>query len=184
MIKFILIFFVLLHASLALAYEHEFVVTDIVSDDSLQIQRLDKQIPLLAGDVLAIYSHQSKEIIGYARVTSITDNSDLFIATIVTHNKNGIVRPENYLKKLDLTKIDNDIPGRYDLAYRDESKVAAKYRPLVYAGLTQGMTASNLRKKEFLLGPSILSYGLTSGTQFDVNLASSIFGVVNLGVKN
>lgn len=166
------------------AYEHEFVVTDIVSDKSIQIQRLDKQISLSPGDILAIYSHQSKEVLGYARVTSVTDNSDLFIVMVETHNKNGIIRPENYLKKLDLTKLDNDIPARYDLSYRDENKVAAKYRSLVYAGLVQGMTASNLYRKEFLLGPSILSYGLTSGTQLDVNLASTIFGVANLAVKS
>lgn len=183
MIKFIFAFFILVSANV-FAYEHEFVVTDIVSDETVQIQRLDKQIPLSPGDILAIYSHQTKQVLGYARIISITDNSDLFMAIIETHNKNGIIRPENYLKKLDLTKGNNDIPARYDLLYREENKVAAKYRSLVYAGLVQGMTASNLYKKEFLIGPSILSYGVTSGTQLDINLASTIFGVTNLAVKN
>lgn len=168
----------------ALAYVHEFSITDIVSDQSIQIERLDKQIPINLGDILLVYSHQTNEVLGYARIASVTDNPNLFIAYIETHNKNGIIRPDNYLKKLDLTKIDNDIPARFDLAYRDESNVAAKYRPLVYAGLIQGMTASNLTRKEVLLGPSILAYGVTSRTQVNVNLASSIFGVVNLGVKN
>jgi hypothetical protein len=166
------------------AYDHEFVITDLVSDNSIQIQRLNKLINLLPGDILAIYSHETKEVLGYARVSSVTDNSDLFMATVETHNKNGIVRIENYLKKLDLTKPDNDIPARYDLAYKDESKAAAKYRPLVYAGLVQGMTASNLFKNEFIIGPSILSYGVTSSTQLNVNLASSIFNVLNLSAKN
>lgn len=166
------------------AYEHEFAVTDIVSDLSIQIERLDQQIPVHIGDLLVIYSHQTKEALGYARVISITDNPNLFIAYVETHNKSGLIRPENYLKKLDLTKTDNDMPARYDLTYRDEKSVAAKYRPLVYAGLVQGMTASNLAKKEILLGPSIFSYGLTNNTQANISLASSIFGVANLGIKN
>ncbi len=182
--RFFLFILLFVFSSKIFSYEHEFVVTDIVSDQSVQIQRLDKQVSLLPGDILAIYSHETKNILGYARVISITDNSDLFIATIETHNKNGIIRPENYLKKLDLTKIDNDIPARYDLTYKDEHKAAAKYRPLVYAGLIQGMTASNLSRKEFLLGPSIFSYGITSTFQANINLASTIFGVANLGIKN
>ncbi|MBC7538977.1 MAG: hypothetical protein H7281_09155 [Bacteriovorax sp.] len=173
-----------IYATLVFAYEREFIVTDIISDQSLQIQRIDKQIEVAPGDILAIYSHQTKLVLGYARVASITDSSDFFIAIIETHNKNGLIRPENYLRKLDLTKINNDIPARYDLTYRAESNVAAKYRPLVYAGLVQGMTASNLNKKEWILGPSVLAYGLTSRTQLDINLASAIFGVANLAVKN
>lgn len=182
--RFLLSVLLLIVSAKSFSYEHEFIVTDIVSDHTIQIQRIDKQVVLSPGDILAIYSHESKNVLGYARVTSITDNSDLFIAVIETHNKSGIIRPENYLKKLDFTKIDNDIPARYDLSYKEEHKAAAKYRPLVYAGLVQGMTASNLTKKEILLGPSILAYGLTSGFQVNVNLASSIFGVANLGVKN
>ncbi|MDO9183817.1 MAG: hypothetical protein Q7U04_15490 [Bacteriovorax sp.] len=182
--KIFLASFLFFYASLLWAYEREFVITDIVSDQNLQIQRLDKQIEVLPGDILVIYSHQTKEVLGYARVDSITDNSEFFIATIETHNKNGLVRVENYLKKLDLTKVRSDIPARYDLTYKAESSVAAKYRPLVYAGLIQGMTASNLSKKEWILGPSILAYGLTSGTQFDINLVSGVFGVANFAIKN
>lgn len=174
----------IISASVVSAYEHQFSVTDIVSDQSIQIERLDRQIPVALGDLLVVYSHQSKEVLGFARIISITDNPDLFIAMIETHNKNGMIRPENYLKKVDLTKSNNDIPARYDLTYREESHAAAKYRPLVYAGLVQGMTASNLTKKEIIVGPSILAYGVTSGTQININLASTLFGVANLGIKN
>ena len=182
--KVLIVILVLLFSHIALAYDHEFVVTDIVSDQTIQIQRLDVQIPLAPGDILAIISHETNEVLGYARVSSIIDNSDLFIATIQTHNKSGLIRVENYLRKLDLTKTDNDVPARYDLLYKEDKKAAARYKPLVYAGLVQGMTAANLNKKEFLLGPSIVAYGLTSHTQFDVGLASAIFGVPNLSVKN
>jgi hypothetical protein len=178
------LFFILMFCSRLFAYEHEFVVTDVASDESIQIQRLDKQIQLFPGDVLAVFSHETKKVLGYARVDSITDHSDLFIAIVETHNKNGIIRAENYLKKLDLTKTANDIPARYDLIYKEGSKTAAKYRPLVYAGLIHGMTAASLSKKEFLVGPSILAYGITSNVQIDLNLASTLFGVTNIGLKN
>lgn len=184
LISFLVFFCILISPHALFAYEHQFTVTDIVGDQSIQIQRLDKQIPIALGDILVIYSHQTKQVLGYSRIISLTDNPNLFIANVETHNKNGIIRQDNYLKKLDLTKIDNDIPARYDLTYRDESSVSAKYRPLVYAGLVQGMTASNLSKKEIILGPSVFSYGVTSKTQLNVNLASSILGVANIGVKN
>lgn len=168
----------------AFCYDHELVITDLVSDRTIQIQRLDKQLEILPGDVLAIFSHESNKILGYSRVVSITDNSDLFIATVETHNKSGIIRPENYLKKIDFKKMNKEIPARYDLAYRDEMNALAMYRPLVYAGLVQGMTASNLQKKEIIVGPSIFAYGITSNTQLNIGLASSLFGVANAGVKN
>jgi hypothetical protein len=182
--KLLIAFFLLIFVSGANAYDHEFVVTDIVGDGGIQIQRLDKQVELQPGDILAIYSHDTNNVLGYARVSGITDNSDLFIATVETHDKNGIIRPENYLRKLDLTNVRNDFPARYDLTYKDEHKAAAKYRPLVYAGAVQGMTAANLNKKEFLAGPSIFAYGFTNWLQVDVNLASTLFGVTNFSVKN
>lgn len=183
-LKFLLSIVIASFTSCLWAYENQFFITDIVSDQTIQIQRLDRQITIALGDILVIYSHQTKEVLGYARISTITDNPNLFIANIETHNKTGMIRPENFLKKLDLTKTNNDIPARYDLTYREDSKVAAKYKPLVYAGLVQGMTASNLNSKEFIAGPSILAYGLTKKTQLDVSLLSSIFGVANLGVKN
>lgn len=184
MMKLSIAFYLFIFNFVAFGYEHEFVVTDVVGDSGIQIQRLDKQVELRPGDILAIYSHESQQVLGYARVSGITDNSDLFIAAVETHNKSGIVRPENYLRKIDLTKLRNDIPARYDLTYKDENKAAAKYRPLVYAGVVQGMTAANLNKKEFLAGPSILSYGVTNWLQVDVNLASTLFGVTNFAIKN
>lgn len=183
MMKLFLAFFFLFSLRV-FGYEREFIVTGIVGDGTIQLQRLDKQLELHPGDVLAIYSHESNEVIGYARVSGLTENSDLFIANVQTHNKSALIRPDNYLRKLDLTKVRNDFPARYDLAYKNDNKVAAKYKPLAYAGAVQGMTATNLNKKEFLAGPSILSYGLTSWMQVDVNLASTLFGVTNFAIKN
>ncbi len=96
-----------------------------------------------------------------------------------------MIRPENYLRKADLSSAKNeDFPARHDLFIHNDKKVAAKYRPLVYTGLAQGFTASNLTKNEYLAGPSILSYGVSSQFQVNTNLISTMFKVLNVSLKN
>lgn len=156
-----------------------------MTDDVIRAEKLDPNIEIFPGDILLIYSHQSNSILGYARV-EVTDLEPGFItATVQTHNKSGMIRVENYLKKVDLTKTKNtDMPARFDLIYRENRKAAAKYKPLVYTGLSQGFTASNLLKKEWLAGPSILAYGITSRWQVNTNLISTMFKILNVSFKN
>lgn len=183
--KFILVFLFMVVGPVAFSYEKEFVITDIMNDDVIRVQKLDMGIELSSGDILLVYSHTSKSILGYARVEVIDPDQEFFTATIKTHNKSGLIRPENFLKKVDLTKTKNkDMPARFDLLYKENRKAAARYRPLVYAGLAQGFTASNLIKKEFLAGPSVLGYGLTSSTQLNTNLISTMFKILNVSIKN
>jgi hypothetical protein len=182
--KFVLACVFLLFSLDAFSYEKEFVITDILNDDVIKVQKLDMNIDVTTGDLLLIYSHTSKSILGYARVEVVDPEKEYFTATIQTHNKSGMIRPENYLTKVDLTKTkNNDMPARLDLLYKDNRKAAAKYRPLVYGGLAQGFTAANLTKKEFLAGPSMLGYGITSRWQVNTNLISTMFQVFNVSVK-
>ena len=182
--KFALALSFLMISITAFSYEKEFVITEIMNDNVIKVERLDSNIAVTAGDILLVYSHQSKNILGYARV-EITDlESGFFTATIQTHNKSGLIRVENYLKRVDLSKVKNDeMPARFDLVYRDSKKAAAKYKPLVYTGLAQGFTASNLIKGEWLAGPSILSYGISSNWQVNTNLISTMFKVLNTSFK-
>lgn len=39
-------------------------------------------------------------------------------------------------------------------------------------------------KKEYLVGPSILGYGITSSTQVNTNLISTMFKILNVSIKN
>lgn len=183
--KIVLALILLTFSTLVLSYEKEFVITQIMNDDIIKVQKLDMNVDVLPGDILLIYSHSSKSILGYARVEVIEPDQEYFTASIQTHNKSGMIRPENFLKKVDLTKTKNeDMPARLDLLYKENRKAAAKYRPLVYGGLAQGFTAANLNKKEFLLGPSILGYGITSRTQVNTNLISNMFKILNVSIKN
>lgn len=183
--KFILALSFLLLTNIAFSYEKEFVITEILSDDVIKVQKLDPAIEIAVGDILLVYSHQTKSILGYARVEVTELGPGYFTATIQTHNKSGLIRVENYLKKVDLTKSNNqDMPASFDLIYRENRRAAAKYRPLVYTGLAQGFTAANLIKEEWLAGPSILSYGITSKWQVNTNLISTMFKIFNTSFKN
>lgn len=183
--KFILALSFFLINTLAYSYEKEFVITEIMSDDVIKVEKLDPNIEVAAGDILLIYSHTSKSILGYARVEVTDLEPGYFTATIETHNKSGLVRIENFLKKVDLTKTKNDdMPARFDLIYRENRQAASKYKPLVYTGLAQGFTASNLIKKEWLAGPSILAYGISSRWQVHTNLISTMFKIFNFSFKN
>lgn len=183
--KIILTCLLIIYSALSFAYEKELVITDILDDEVIKVQKLDSHVSVEPGDLLLIYSHTSKSILGYARVEVALSDEDYFTATILTHNKSGIIRPENYLRKVDLSTTKNeDLPAKLDLVYRENRKVAAKYRPMVYAGLAQGFTAANLMKKEFLAGPSMLGYGVTSNWQLNTNLISTMFKIVNISTKN
>jgi hypothetical protein len=183
MIKKILVILNILFCLNVFAYEKQFVITSILTDENINVQRLDKNISVKFGDLLAIYSHETNTVLGYAKVLSVADESDLIVARVETHDKNGLIRIENYLKKIDLQSAKTDIPARFDLTIKTDQSVAAKYRPLVYTGLVNGMTASNLIKGEVLAGPSILGYGLNSSFQVSTNLISSMFKIMNGSIK-
>lgn len=165
------------------AYEKQFVITSILTDENINVQRLDRNIEVKFGDLLVIYSHESGMALGYAKVLTVNEDSEFFVAKVETHDKNGLIRTENYLRKVDLNDPKSDIPSRYDLSIKTDGKVAAKFRPLVYTGLANGMTAANLNKNEKLAGPSILAYGLNSWLQVHTNLISTMFKIINLGIK-
>lgn len=183
--KFILALSFFTFSPFLCAYEKEFVITQILSDEVIKIEKLDPNIEIESGDILLIYSHESKTVLGYARAELVNLGESSFTATIETHNKSGIIRPENFLRKADLTSSSNEnFPARHDLFYHNEKKVSSKYRPLVYTGIAQGFTASNLVKNEYLVGPSMLSYGITSRFQVNTNLISIMFNIPNLSLKN
>ena len=183
--KTILTFIFFFYTCLAFSYEKEFVLSEILNDQVIKIEKLDPNLSIESGDLLLIYSHESKNVIGFARAEIVNKGDKYFTATIETHNKSSLIRPENFLRKADLSTVKNEgFEARNDLLYHYDRKVAAKYRPLVYTGLAQGFTASNLVKNEYLVGPSVLSYGLTSQFQINTNLISNMFKILNLSLKN
>lgn len=180
------IFFViiLLFSFDVFSYEKQFIIKEILSDEVIKIERLDNSLEVTPGDLFMIISHESKNILGYARLEKPSSTPNFFNATVLTHNKVGMIRADNYLQKIDLSQVKNDLPGRYDLIYRGDNKVASKYRPLVYIGMSQGFTAANLAKNEYLVGPSVFGYGFTRNFQASTNLISTMFKILNISLKN
>lgn len=178
---FCFLFFISTHL---FAYEKELIIKDIVTDEIIKIEKYDKSIDINLGDFLLIYSHISKDVLGYARVLKITEKNEIY-AKVLTHSKSAMIRPDNYLRRIFLDKAYNEGHiGRFDLMYTFSRNVLPMYRPLVYLGLGQGFTASNLVKNELLFGPTVLGYGMTSKLQASSNLISTIYKVPNLALKH
>lgn len=166
------------------AYEKQFIVKKILNDEIIQLERLDRFASIHPGDLLLVYSHSSKTVLGYARVENVSSDIKFITASVVTHNKSGLIREDNYLRKIDLSRDDNeDLTGRFDLMSRNLDNSLAQYRPLVYAGLSQGFTAAGLLKGELLVGPTILGYGINRIFQISSNTLSTIYKVPNIAVK-
>ncbi len=162
---------------------YDFTVSDIVSDQVIQIQNMSKTVDVKVGDLFAIYSHVTSNVIGYAEVTKISDFGDFLEAKVSTHHQSGLVRPGNYLVRLDLSKADNPIPARIELLTYSNRKIASKYRHMVYTGFFLGQTAQTLIKKEVILGPSFFAYGLSERLQLHSNVLNSFFAIPNIGYK-
>ncbi len=71
----------------AFSYEKEFVITEILSDDVVKVHRLASDVLVEPGDLLLVYSHESKNILGYARAEVMNIGPDQFTATIITHSQ-------------------------------------------------------------------------------------------------
>jgi len=182
MLKLIIISLAIFSTNLK-AEERDFVISSILSDENILVQATSRGIDFNDNSIFAIYSHETNQVLGIAKVLSRDPNNKDFIGRIEFHEKNGLVRIGNYLKKLDLTHDKNPLLGRYDLEVKNGDKVSSKYHPLVYLGFGNGFTASNLFKSEWLLGPSILAYGINSHVQVHTQLVSAMFKVLNFGLK-
>lgn len=184
MIKTILFSLIFLFSCGAFAYEKELIVKEIINDEIIQIAKYDKSLDINLGDFLLIYSHTSKDVLGYARVLKIGDKNEIY-AKVLTHSKSGIIRPDNYLRRIQLSKSYNEGHiGRFDLMYTFNRDVLPMYRPLIYLGLGQGFTASNLVKEELIFGPTVIGYGLTNQLQASSNIISTIYKVPNIALKH
>lgn len=183
MIKSLFILFISLFSINLFAYEKELIIREVVTDEIIRIEKYDRSVEVNLGDFLLIYSHSSKDVLGYARILKITDYNEIY-AKVLTHSKSGMIRPDNYLRRIELDKAYNEGHiGRFDLMYTFNRGVLPMYRPLVYLGLGQGFTASNLVQKELIFGPTILGYGITNRIQTSSNIISTIYKVPNVALK-
>ncbi len=80
--KYILALSFLLFSQFTFSYEKEFVITEILSDNVIRVERLDPNLTISSGDILLIYSHESKSVLGYARAEIVSNDEPTFTAMI------------------------------------------------------------------------------------------------------
>lgn len=166
--------------------EAVFTVDKILTDSRILVASTEARPDILPGSVFSLFSHESGAVIGYAFVVRPESSQHLdraWVAEIRTHNKSALIRPGNRALLLDLTRLNLDIPGRYDLQIPDRREISARYKPLVYMGFLAGNTASTLAKKEAIFGPGIFGYGLTDRLQVETIPAFLIRDVAALAGK-
>lgn len=117
--------------------------------------------------VLAIFSREGdNDPIGFAEIVG-TLGATQCRATVTAHSRSALIRPGDRAVLLDLHERNRNLPGRYDLMREGRRDVAIRYKPVVYGGYLFGHTAATLDKKEILIGPSALIYGITNDLQID-----------------
>jgi hypothetical protein len=133
---------------------------------------------------VAIYSQDGDhEVLGYAEVSGPSGRKNFCRATVLTHSRSALVRVSDGTELLNLLRRDAPVTGRYDLVLEDEKKVAARYKPLVYAGYLFGETASTLAKGEFLIGLTPFFYGITNRVQIETTPALLFAKIASVGAK-
>ncbi|MGZ3695257.1 MAG: hypothetical protein ACXWQO_14050 [Bdellovibrionota bacterium] len=133
---------------------------------------------------LAIFSQDGdQEVLGYAEVTAHTGREFMCKATVITHSRSALVRVGDRTEFLNLRRRDANVPGRYDLLLEDKRRVAARFKPLVYAGYLFGETASTLAKGEFLVGLTPVFYGVSNRFQVEATPLLLFAKIASIGAK-
>jgi len=154
------------------------IVNQIVNEQTL-IANSDTNLWDI-GEILPIISQNSKiGVFAFVEVQNLRNlgngHYELKLK-LLRQSRKYMIQKGDLVKKLDLSTANDDFVGTTDLLVKgSERSVSAKYRPLVYQGLSIGDTAQVLYKDEFLVNYlGNLSYGatdwLTLGTFVPVNL--------------
>jgi hypothetical protein len=143
----------------------DLVVVRPLSSTELLIERTHKERVQL-GESLTIRSQESRRPIGFLKVTKIyapARNRRLYFAgRIVSYRESSLIRPRDYVTKVDFTRAADDYPGQSNLLVAGSRRTSARYKPLTYQGILIGETAATLGKGESLLDVlTYYSYGLT-----------------------
>ncbi len=160
---------------------HDFVVKHIISDTEIEILPEYPSNYALANDLLVIISHETGVTIGYATVKKMGEKT--WTATVKAHSKEALVRPGNFLQKVDLTNYHTNMPGRFDLVRKDQKDIAAKFKHLVYLDYQLGQAAATLDKHENLAGLTTYAYGVTNNFQLDSTTLLNFAKIFNVGAK-
>lgn len=164
-----------------------FVVEKIVNDKEIVIRPtksiLKNMEQLQVGSLFAIYSHQDNHVIAFAKV--IKKSSEQWVlCSISMEHKDYILRENSKARLIYLSEKENlEFDGSYNLLQPNDRKAHNRYRPLTYLGYWSGQTAANLTQNEWLIGPTIMSYGLHNRIQLSTTPFLNFVDIYNIQSK-
>lgn len=168
-----------------LSYEPRAYLTEIV-DHRLLIA--EAETPLFqVGDNLPVYSATGGgQPVAFVQVIKIEGEiPQRLFCQLLEHSRWSLVRPGDYLQKIDLSKVSESYLGGTELLVRSSSrKISTRYKPLVYQGLSIGETAEVLMPDENLITfLGYYSYGFKNGWMATTIVPGYFFGLYNLNIK-
>ena len=107
----------------------QYLVSELVSDREFCLDTLGKPNPE-AETLLAIISHETKDLLGYGMVLGHANNEDCPTQVLVkTHVSGVLMRPGNWVFQMDITSADTQIPGNFLLLVNDNRDASVRYKP-------------------------------------------------------
>jgi hypothetical protein len=164
-----------------------FIVEKIINDKEVVIRPTKSIIKnmeqLQVGSLFAIYSQESNHVIAFAKVLK-KSSEQWVLCSISMEHKNYILRENSKARLIYLSERDNlEFDGSYNLLQPHDRKAHNRYRPLTYLGYWSGQTAANLTKNEWLIGPTIMSYGLHNRIQLSTTPFLNLVNIYNVQSK-
>ncbi|MFZ4714567.1 MAG: hypothetical protein ACOYL6_12670 [Bacteriovoracaceae bacterium] len=164
-----------------------FVVEKIINDKEIVIRPtrsiLQEMESISDGSIFAIYSQSDNLVIAFATVHK-KSSENWVLCTIVMEKKDYILREGSKARLVHFDEKKNlEFNGSYHLLQAHDRNAQNRYRPLTYLGYWSGQTASNLTKNEWLLGPTIMSYGIHERFQLSTTPFLNLVDIYNFGTK-
>jgi hypothetical protein len=139
------------------------------------------------GDYLPVYSESMEnKSVGYVQILKIDEGSPRKLyCLLLRHSRDFFIKPGDYLLKIDLSTQNNEYLGGTELLVRTQTpNVSARYKPLLYQGLTVGYTAEVLKKDENMINfLGNYSYGVDNDVMATAFIPGFFFKFYNLGIK-
>jgi hypothetical protein len=176
-------FFGMLALLSVFAWGQHFQVRNLVSDYEFCLDTMGKNNPQ-KGTLLAVVSHESGDLIGYATALGESDDENCPTQAIVkNHIQGSLIRPGNKVYMMDVKQADPSIPASFTLLVPDDAGASVRFKPMIFLGPVLGQTAATLAPREWIFGVGIMGLAPRIGTQVDASPLALLTGTPNLGLK-
>lgn len=163
-----------------------YIVEKIVNDKEVVIRPIysnsQEMERIHVGSIFAVHAISDDTVIAFATVIK-KSSENWVLCHIDIENKHYFVRENAKARLVRFDEENDEFAGNYTLLRSKDSKVQARYQPLTYLGHWSGQTAATLREKEWLLGPSMISYGVIDRFQVFTTPFQNFVSIYNVGTN-